>query len=154
MLKKTGVGWRALYAVYKPMEGPGKGLMPVFRFEEVWLKEARAWAALAKLDPVDTVALSCSWGIGQKWGLAYVESQAHEEPKLARETLRNFLTNQDVQLKQVVADYASCLRQSQGNRALAFSRYNAGMRCLAVTGYGASVLAKADAFAKQLKEAK
>lgn len=121
--------------------GGNKGSIPKFRFEASWFKLVEYDAALRHLSRMQKALYSCSIGVGQKSILYLMEG--HKAPYDAS-YLDQFLCDPDMQVRQVMADLAQCLRSAGGKRALAFTKYNAGCGCHHVTPYGEQVEAVAD----------
>lgn len=132
-------------------DGPYKGMISKFRCEPgYWLWAKRYANAIKK--PEDLILLSCSFGLGQQMSRWLVTgTPVHEWAA----TVRKFMGSVSLQIAYCVGNIDSLLVQSNGNRALAFTRYNAGGSATeknpAYKTYGLVVEAKAKRFEEELK---
>lgn len=123
--------------------------VPKFRFEQSWFYEVVRAGRWKNQSLAQKVALSCSWGIGQKEAEAIVSRDKTGEPMRC---LKQFRENLDLQIMQVFIDLAEIKAMDPLNRPLMFSRYNAGSGCNHVNGYGRLVENQCQAFEQQLKK--
>lgn len=118
--KITGLSKDVIHKAMIIGAGPHKGQISKFRCEPGYW----AWAKnLSGLSDVDKLLLSCSFGYGQKMSRWLVGKLPKPEwiP-----FVRNFMGNTSLQIMYIAGDLDQLLKLSNGDRALAFTRYNAG----------------------------
>lgn len=154
MKEHAGVTLEQMWAVHKPMEGELKGHLVCVRFEPSWWHQCWNYAKEHKLQRVDAAALACSWGIGQKWGLAYVMEHERQLSGGPMARLHALVWNPDEQLRQLLRDWLVCRRSATDNLALAFTRYNAGGGADHPSVYGTRAVALAHEYEKYVLRAR
>jgi hypothetical protein len=122
-------------------EGPNKGQIPKFRFEASWFRLVQTDNRFASFSPVQKALWSCSIGIGQQsiYYLMHNNEKTAEDPYLLL-----FMRDPGMQVRHVFAYISSATRHADGEKALAFTRYNSGLSAKHVSGYGARCFAIAD----------
>lgn len=114
-------------------EGPAKGLIPKFRYEPSWQKEAQEIVRNLKMPAVWNLLLPVSYGYFQKSLLYHLKPKDH-----ARwgEQMRLFFHSSNEQIKVCANDMHYLIRGAHGDLKLALSRYNAGPSIKSPTDYG------------------
>lgn len=140
----TGLTQVALKSALIIASGPYKGKIAKFRCEPGYW----SWAKKQKFTPIDQFLLSCSFGVGQKMTRYYVYGTPQSK---WISSIRKLMAQVELQLLYVAGDLDKLLVGTKGNRALAFTRYNAGPSATAKSpaykAYGLPVAAMAKQFA-------
>jgi hypothetical protein len=118
-------------------DGPNKGRIPKFRFERSWYEQIQISSLYKHLTKLDQALWACSIGIAQK-SILYL--MASGRTSQSESVVQNFCSDEAVQIRQCYADLEALAVRAHGNKALAFSQYNAGASSMRVTDYGAQVL--------------
>lgn len=134
-------------------DGPYKGMLSKFRCEPGYWKWAKQYAPTFKKNPEDLILLACSFGVGQKMSRWLVTgTPVHEWVPL----IRKFMGSLSLQIVYCAGDLDNLLTHANGDRPLAFTRYNAGPSATnkspAYEAYGLKVAAKAKQFEEELKK--
>ena len=115
------------------IQGPLEGKICKFRMEPGYWR----WAdSQTGLDIQLRVLLACSLGVGQKMARWLITNV----PKYQwGNVIRHFMADVPTQLLYVAGDLDNLLLQSEGDRLLAYTRYNAGAGAKTVSKYGRDV---------------
>lgn len=133
-------------------DGPYKGMISKFRCEPGYWSWAQKYQAAIK-NPEDRILLACSFGVGQKMSRWLVTGMPiHEWLPF----IRKFMGSLSLQITYCAGDLDNLLAHANGDRPLAFTRYNAGpsatSKSPAYEAYGVKVAGKAKVFEEELKK--
>jgi hypothetical protein len=127
--------------------GPYAGAIPKWRFEPSWYREYGLKLSYVFHSNVAVASMCCSWGIAQQGAPFMLGTPAL--PQLAG-YLKQFQSDPTMQLRVLSYELGNLMSTAGGDKALAFSRYNAGGGDDKVTTYGERVHALSVEFAKTL----
>lgn len=133
-------------------DGPYKGMVSKFRCEPgYWQWAQRYKAAIPKAE--DRLLLACSFGVGQKMSRWLVTGVPIHDWIPA---IRKFMGSLSLQIAYCAGDLDNLLAHANGDRPLAFTRYNAGpsatQKSPAYAAYGVKVAGKAKLFEEELSK--
>lgn len=150
--KITGVPAAKLANAAIIQGGPYKGSIAKFRCEPGYWDWAKSLTNRDWL-PEERFILSCSFGLGQKMARWLLTGVA---PGDWMSIIRQFMGSDRLQIMYVAGDLERLLADSHGDKALAFTRYNAGSKAnqswKAYQDYGLVVAKRAEEIDQQLKE--
>lgn len=146
----TGLTKEQILKAVTIQDGPYKGMISKFRCEPGYWAWAKRYAKALK--PEEMFLLSCSFGVGQKMSRWLVTGIAvHDWIPV----IRKFMGSLSLQIAYCVGDLDNLLAGANGDRPLAFTRYNAGpsatVKNPAYKPYGEHVAGKAKKFEEELK---
>lgn len=137
-MKITGLNEQCLLDCIVPNFGPSKGLIPKFRLEPSWLPYTKSMIIPGMVHVRADAVLPMSFGFGQKAMWSYLSGYTQEQwLKLYWE----FITDPNLQLKQVAKDLAELIVETKGNVPLALTRYNGPRNAQHISEYGSAVFA-------------
>ena len=149
--KITGISQDQIKQTMIIQSGPYQGEIAKFRAEPGYWKWAQNYKSAFK--NTDLLLLSCSFGLGQKMTRWYVAGVPVGEwiPNI-----KGFMGNVPLQLLYCAGDLDALMVQSKGDKALAFTRYNAGPAANknypAYKAYGLPVYEKSLLLQKEIEE--
>ena len=149
--KITGISQDQIKQTMIIQSGPYQGEIAKFRAEPGYWKWAQNYKSAFK--NTDLLLLSCSFGLGQKMTRWYVAGVPVGEwiPNI-----KGFMGNVPLQLLYCAGDLDALMVQTKGDKALAFTRYNAGPSANknwpAYKAYGLPVFEKSLVLAKEIEK--